>query len=923
MKPISLFLALSVVSPAADFMTGQAARITIGQVNFTAQDTGGPSAFQFGAVSGIAYVNNHLIVVDSNRIQATPVQNRVLIFNKLILPSPAAEVTQGIRCPVCLGTPDTLNADVVLGQPDFASVGISLPPTQTSLRTPTGVASDGTVLAVADTDNNRVLIWKTIPTTPGAPADIVIGQPDFKTTKPGLDSKTMRGPQGVWIQGTRLFVADTQNHRVLAWNSIPTSNGQPADYVLGEPDFNTAPPATTLVSAAQANNLFSPVSVTSDGQRLLVTDLGHNRVLIWSTIPTQTQQPADLVLGQADMTTDIDNSSTALCASNGMDSNSKPTYPARCAATLSIPRFALSDGKRLFIADGGNDRVLVYNTIPTLNGQRADVILGQPDEFNDVVTDSTDTFRPDSNILRSSANTVRTPLGLAWDGTNLFVSDPFDRRVLAFTLGDPSIPLNGITNSASRTVFALGSVTFGGTIKKDDTVTIMISTSTSDSKSYTYTILDKDTLQIVIQSLADMINGKPSGTPDPNVLATPNPLFNELLLTSKLLGTDGNNIAYSTSTSTSATITAIAGGANLNGGQDAAEVPPGTLVTINGTNLADTPADGVKGVPDSNGFYPSTLAGVQVYFDGIRAPLLFVSPTQINTQIPFEVADASGISAYVRIVHSDGSVTVTAAIAVPIVDQNPGIFANEGSDPRPVMATHFSSNGIAVVSVDGSIKDADTATITIEDRGYTYTVKAPTGGTSNDTLTTVRDQLVAMINSNTEEKVVAQASGQYTRIILTAKVAGPDGNGIAISGSSGTNANIIITALNGATCCASAAGSLVTENNPATPGEVIAIFATGVGLTKDSAGNQLGVTGQLFNGPVPNTANIPVDNAQVGGRTANVLNSGLVPGLLGVYEVDLQLSTALPTNPRTQMYIAQSVFTSNIVTIPIVAPTPP
>src|SRR5260370_15828016 len=256
-----------------------------------------------------------------------------------------------------------------------------------------------------------------------------------------------------------------------------------------------------------------------------------------------------------------------------MDSNSKPTYPARCAATLSIPRFALSDGKRLFIADGGNDRVLVYNTIPTLNGQRADVILGQPDEFNDVVTDSTDTFRPDSNILRSSANTVRTPLGLAWDGTNLFVSDPFDRRVLAFTLGDPSIPLNGITNSASRTVFALGSVTFGGTIKKDDTVTIMISTSTSDSKSYTYTILDTDTLQIVIQRLADMINGKPSGTPDPNVLPTPNPLFNELLLTSKLLGTDVNNIAYSTTTSTSATITAIADAANLNAGEDA---PPGT-----------------------------------------------------------------------------------------------------------------------------------------------------------------------------------------------------------------------------------------------------------------------------------------------------------------------------------------------------------
>jgi uncharacterized protein (TIGR03437 family) len=65
-----------------------------------------------------------------------------------------------------------------------------------------------------------------------------------------------------------------------------------------------------------------------------------------------------------------------------------------------------------------------------------------------------------------------------------------------------------------------------------------------------------------------------------------------------------------------------------------------------------------------------------------------------------------------------------------------------------------------------------------------------------------------------------------------------------------------------------------------------------------------------------------VDNAQVGGRTANVLNAGLQPGMLGVYRIDLQVSDQLPTNPNTQMFIAQVVFTSNIVTIPIVAPVP-
>jgi uncharacterized protein (TIGR03437 family) len=911
MKYISLFLLSSIVALPADFMTGQAARITIGQNTFTAQDTGTATAYRVGAISGIAVANNSLVVVDSNRVQADPVQNRVLIFNNIsrLVPSPTSELPQGVRCPVCKGTPDSSSADVVLGQSDFTTTDINL--TQSGLRTPTGVASDGKILAVADTDNNRILIWKTIPTSNNAPADVVVGQPDFKSGRSGLDNKSLRGPQGVWIQGTRLFVADTQNHRVMVWNNIPTSNGQAADYVLGEPNFNTAPAQTTLVSTPAANNLFSPVSVTSDGQRLMVTDLGHNRILIWNTIPTQTAAPADMVIGQPDMTSDTDNNTPKLCVSTGKDASGNLTYPPRCGATLSFPRFALSDGTRLFVADGGNDRVLVYNTFPAQNGQQADIILGQTDEFTDAVTDSTDTFRPDSNILRSSPNTIRTPLALAFDGTNLFVSDPFDRRVLVFTPGLATVPTTGITNAASRSVFALGSIIFGGTIKAADTVTVTINGS---STPYTYTIVAADTLATVIQNVANLINGKANATPDPNVVATPNPGFNELLLTSKVGGAAGNNITYTVATSASAMITLTAAGGTLSGGQDAAEVAPGTLVTITGDFLSDTTSMGVTGKPDANGFYPTKLAGTEVYFDGIKAPLIMVSPTQITTQIPFEVSDSSGVSAFVRTERSDGSVFSTTAVSVPIVFSNPGIFANEGTDPRPAMATHTSSNAIAVVSVDGIAHANDVATINIEDRVYSYTVQ------STDDTALIRDAFITQINANPNEKVIATPSGQFTRIILTAKVAGPDGNGIAITGSNSTNASIIITALNAQTCCASVAGSMVTPDNPAVPGEVISIFATGIGLANAPDGSSVGVTGQVFQGPASNTPGVPVDNAQVGGRTANVLNAGLAPGTLGMYQIDLQISDQLATNPDTQLYIAQSVFTSNIVTIPIVAP---
>ena len=66
------------------------------------------------------------------------------------------------------------------------------------MRLPTAVATDGRNLAVADTANNRVLLWKSIPTQIGQPADIVVGQPDFVTISPVVVNQTsLRGPQGV------------------------------------------------------------------------------------------------------------------------------------------------------------------------------------------------------------------------------------------------------------------------------------------------------------------------------------------------------------------------------------------------------------------------------------------------------------------------------------------------------------------------------------------------------------------------------------------------------------------------------------------------------------------------------------------------------------------------------------------------------
>ena len=125
------------------------------------------------------------------------------------------------------------------------------------------MASDGVHVVVADTDHNRVLIWNRIPTSNNAPADVVVGQQTFNTASvPGNtpNAKSMRGPQGVWIQNGRLYVADTQNNRVLIFNRIPTSNGVAADVVLGQPDFTTfvEPDLTQQKNNVTANQLLNP-----------------------------------------------------------------------------------------------------------------------------------------------------------------------------------------------------------------------------------------------------------------------------------------------------------------------------------------------------------------------------------------------------------------------------------------------------------------------------------------------------------------------------------------------------------------------------------------------------------------------------------------------------------------------------------------
>jgi uncharacterized protein (TIGR03437 family) len=935
----------AVAVSAADFTTGQAARLVIGQETFTSQDTNS-SATILGADGGVAYAANTLFVADSNRVGATPSNHRVLLFTNLssTLPAPDAVLVNNSKCPACVG-----QASVVLGQPDFTTTTENIAATQSGLRLPTAVASDGAHLAVADTNHNRVLIWNSIPTANDQPANVVVGQPNFQSASvPGNtpNAMSMRGPSGVWIQNGKLFVADTQNNRVLIYNQIPTTNGAAADMVLGAPNFTTViqPDLTQQSTSATASNMLNPVSVTSDGVRLYVTDLGYNRVLIWNSIPTSNDAAADLVVGQPDMNSSIANnafsgkpatSSTdttnketpVLCSvSSGTDPAGNPTYPTICSATLNFPRFALSDGQRLFLADGGNDRVLVFKQVPNMNGQSADFVLGQIGGNVDQASDASDS--------------LRTPMSLAWDGTNLYVSDTFNRRINVYSAGVNAIPYQGVRNAASLNIYALGNVALSGTITANDSATITIcsppaananttgcispsATNASTSgltigTDYTYKIQTNDTFDVIVNALVTAIN---AGNGDPNVVAAPNLVTQTVLLAARQAGPNGNQIAYTTSVSTGAMITLTAAGGNLTGGGDAAKVSAGTVVSII-ANPGSTLASGSASADLTTlNQLPTNLANAQVYFNGIQAPLFSVSPTEIKAQIPWEVNDTTSINAYVRSVDSAGNVTVTTPVAATIVTQNPGIFPNTGSTATPPegMILHGSSQATGVVLVDGTIQPGDVVTVTINGRSYTYFVQP------GDTLDSVRDALVEIVNQDPE--VSASAGIAFARnFILKARVAGSGGNGLPFSTSvagpsGGSGAQLILTPETTTLCCANAVGAFspVTAANPAVPGEVLLVYATGLGLPVLSEANQnLIQTGVKYPTGGPITQPVNFVSSLAGGKTANILSASLKPGTVGTYEVLLQLNSSMPTNPLTNVYIAQDIYISNIVTFALV-----
>jgi uncharacterized protein (TIGR03437 family) len=320
----------------------------------------------------------------------------------------------------------------VLGDPSF--IGTASSPTAIEgngpnvvegreFSTPLGIALDNSVsppnIYVADSGNNRVLGFHyTTQLTPGAMADVILGQSDRFGNLAGGPGSTrpsggMNQPTAIAVDvNGNVYVADTGNNRILRFPkpfSQPAGATQLPDLVIGQSSFSTST-ANSGGIGAKTLSLTSSTSFRNglafdSGGNLFVTDTGNNRILRFpaTALKTGTNGPAaDLVLGEPDFVTTT--AATSAVSKTG----------------LSLPQALSFDaGGRLLVADTIG-RILVFPPALAANGTPALRILGL-DQNN-------------TSNLQATQTQVARPLGVIGTSSGIVVSDTYNSRVLLFPL---------------------------------------------------------------------------------------------------------------------------------------------------------------------------------------------------------------------------------------------------------------------------------------------------------------------------------------------------------------------------------------------------------------------------------------------------------------------------------------------------------
>ena len=359
-------------------------------------------------------------------------ENRVLVFD--VNP----DKLQGASNP---------DAIAVLGQPDFESTDPAVTQTRLTMTRIT-VDSERQLAYVPDgyPAGNHINIFDIHPDRMQEVLTPMIdqighinpeGDPDFLAR-----SANDRISPRFWTQGRdvsvdtvdhRLFMSDNYGHRIMIFKLDRMNRllDRGASWALGQKD----PSTSVLLPGRDATTMKLPMAMEYDTsyKRLFVADTWNNRVLVYDMTPGQVASgmAASYVLGQKDFTSyEPDVTANRLYFGTREARGIGPSGGR--PAELAIDRV----NQRLFVADGDNNRVMVFDMHPDRiqNGANAIVVIGQ-DDFT-------------SKEPGLSATRWEVPGDLVMDENHqrLFVEVPFQNRVLVF-----DVHPDRLTNGAAAT----------------------------------------------------------------------------------------------------------------------------------------------------------------------------------------------------------------------------------------------------------------------------------------------------------------------------------------------------------------------------------------------------------------------------------------------------------------------------------------
>jgi len=238
---------------AANYTTGQAADLVLGQANFTSNGTtqmNGPEA----------------IVIDStNRVYIADTSNhRVLFFNP--------PFSNGMPASGQFGSN---GASAILENKFLFTRGLALDPQEN--------------LFVVDEFNNRVLVYTNPRTTDTTPDAQITG---------------LNEPRGVASDSAgNIYVTDSRNDKVQIYRTPVASNNFVADLTLGSSEAGARPNCDTqLTATASASTMDCPIDIAVDANTTVyVSDIYNHRILAYYN-PLTTDILPDSVFGQANFT---------------------------------------------------------------------------------------------------------------------------------------------------------------------------------------------------------------------------------------------------------------------------------------------------------------------------------------------------------------------------------------------------------------------------------------------------------------------------------------------------------------------------------------------------------------------------------------------------------------------------------------------